>query len=86
MTYIVLHGQLQDLLERIDGVLTTDWIPFEVAYVVVRCEHDLDRVVRDYKDRERGGGKHSLPHCSQALRIVGGGIPSCSSSELLLIE
>ena len=47
VTDIMLDGELKDLLERIYGVLSTDWVPFEVADVVVGREHNLYGVVRD---------------------------------------
>lgn len=42
----MLDSQLQNLLERVDGVLATNGVALEVANVVVRREQYFDRVVR----------------------------------------
>ena len=43
MYHLLFLCELEDLSERVERVLSSDRVPFEVADVIVRREHDLHR-------------------------------------------
>jgi len=47
-TCIVFYGQLQNLSERVDRVLTTYGVAFHIANMIIRGEQNLDGVVLHY--------------------------------------
>jgi len=55
--HIMFHGKLEDFLECVNSVLTTNRVTFEISYMIVRSEHDLDGVLRCYDATvsKRGG-------------------------------
>ena len=78
--YIVLHGELEDLFEGLNGILSTYGIPFQVAYMIVCGQHDLYGVVRVYRCATKSVSATSPPLATCATLT---GVANCRRGDPL---